>query len=294
MITFFSIPKAFKGHISVIQQNAIKSWMALRPRPEIILFGRDQGIEETAAEFNIMHIKDVECNEFGTPFLHSIFKKAEIVASNDIVCYINADIIVMSDFIEAIKSITLKKYLMVGSRCDIDIRRHIDFTAFDWEMQFKKLLKKQGTVHPPAGSDYFVFKRKTIKDMPPFIIGRPCWDNWMIFEFRKIGIPVIDASKTAMVVHQNHNYKHIKDGDGACYNGIEADSNRKLLNNPDHLFTLSDVSHLLIKGKLEKVFGRIYDDRSKEHFRIFHPHLWKLKKYCSDKIDLLKKRFPKY
>ncbi len=31
MITIFAIPKPFKGHIDVIQRNAIQSWTKLSP-----------------------------------------------------------------------------------------------------------------------------------------------------------------------------------------------------------------------------------------------------------------------
>ena len=47
--TFFAMPKAFRGHVGMIQRNAIGSWLRLTPRPEILLFGDDEGIAEFAA-----------------------------------------------------------------------------------------------------------------------------------------------------------------------------------------------------------------------------------------------------
>ncbi len=59
MITIFTIPKPFKGHISVIQKNAIKSWTLLEPSCEIILFGDEEGAEEIAQELSLRHIKNI-------------------------------------------------------------------------------------------------------------------------------------------------------------------------------------------------------------------------------------------
>ena len=52
MLTIFAVPKPFRGHIGVIQRNAIRSWTLLRPACDIILMGNEEGIAEIAAEFN--------------------------------------------------------------------------------------------------------------------------------------------------------------------------------------------------------------------------------------------------
>ena len=43
MLTFFSTPKPFVGHIDVIQRNALRSWRQIHPDIEILLFGDDAG-----------------------------------------------------------------------------------------------------------------------------------------------------------------------------------------------------------------------------------------------------------
>ncbi len=68
MLTLFAIPKAFRGHINTIQRNAIKSWTLLNPKPEIILLGDDEGTAEVAQEFGLIHIPEVDRNEYGTPW----------------------------------------------------------------------------------------------------------------------------------------------------------------------------------------------------------------------------------
>lgn len=82
MLTIFTILKAFHGHIGVIQNNAIRSWLLLRPACEIILLGSDEGTAELAAELGIRHVADVECSEYGTPLVSSIFSIAQDIASH--------------------------------------------------------------------------------------------------------------------------------------------------------------------------------------------------------------------
>ena len=53
MLTVFSTPKPFVGHVGVIQRNAISSWMRLHPDVEVILVGDDAGTAEVCAEFGI-------------------------------------------------------------------------------------------------------------------------------------------------------------------------------------------------------------------------------------------------
>jgi hypothetical protein len=66
MLTIFSIPKPFRGHIAVIQRNAIRSWKTVNPECQIILFGDEEGVAEIAAELRVQHEPYVQRNEFGT------------------------------------------------------------------------------------------------------------------------------------------------------------------------------------------------------------------------------------
>jgi len=131
MLTIFAVPKAFNGHIATIQRNAIYSWTRLRPVCEIILLGEDKGTAEISKKFGLRHIPDVQTNEYGTPLLNSIFTITQQAASNPFVCYINADIILLSDFLTAFQRITMKSFVMMGQRWNIDINEAIDFNQPD-------------------------------------------------------------------------------------------------------------------------------------------------------------------
>jgi 5,10-methylene-tetrahydrofolate dehydrogenase/methenyl tetrahydrofolate cyclohydrolase len=50
MLTFFGVPKAFRGHTGIIQRNAIGSWARLGRGSRVVLFGDEEGTAEVARE----------------------------------------------------------------------------------------------------------------------------------------------------------------------------------------------------------------------------------------------------
>jgi hypothetical protein len=212
MITFFACPKPFQGHINIIQRNAIKSWTLLRPKPEIILLGIDQGVGEVCEEFGLIHVAEIDRNEYETPLVNSIFQVAQERATYTIVCYINSDIMLTNDFMQAVETIAAKmpRFLVLSQRTDIKINEAWNFDAADWEADLKSFLAQNGTLHAPSGIDYFCFPRGMYTDVPPFAIGRLKWDNWLVWRARTQGYPIVDITEAVSVVHQNHEYNSYK------------------------------------------------------------------------------------
>jgi hypothetical protein len=254
LLTIFSVPKPFKGHTATIQRNAIQSWLQLRPACEIILLGNDEGTAEAAREFGLRHLPEVACNECGTPLLNSIFERAQAAASHRLLCYVNADIILLSDFLTAVRRIRFRRFLMVGQRWDMDLDHALDFTRPDWEADLRRQLTTRAVLHPPTGIDYFVFPRGLWGEVLPFAIGRTAWDNWLIYRARAQGAAVIDATQAVMIVHQNHDWSHIPGGEREAWKGPEAQRNRALAGNA--IFTLLDADWLLSSGGPVRNFAR--------------------------------------
>jgi hypothetical protein len=248
MLTIFSIPKAFQDHVGIIQRNAIQSWSRLRPAYEIVLCGDDPGTAEAAAEFDALHIPDIELNEFGTPLLHSAFEKVAKTARRPVLCYVNADIIFLSDFPKAIDRIPFSRYLMVGQRWDVDITTAWDFNDPDWEKELRQTAQQSGTPNTVYAFDYFVFPPDgVIEKLPPFAVGRPMWDRWFFYRARKeLRIPTIDASRAVQAIHQNHEYAHVPKQRGEKSHGPEADRNFSFMKNTDpKRINMRDATHVV-------------------------------------------------
>ena len=100
-LTIFTAPKPFTDpHIAVIQRNAIQSWMHLGQGVEVILVGDETGMAEVAGEYGLTHLPDVEANEWGTPLVSSIFGLARQASESHLLAYVNADILLMPDFLD--------------------------------------------------------------------------------------------------------------------------------------------------------------------------------------------------
>ncbi len=229
MISLFSTAKAFDGHTAVIQENALDSWRALAPDVEVLLFGDDPGTAEAARLRGFRHFPNVERTEHGTPLLSDIFRQAVEKASNQIICYVNADIILRPDFVAALRQVAEQydRFLAVAQRVNLEITERLSFDE-DAARALAKQMCREGLVEPPDGIDFFAFTRRAAVSLPPFAVGRPCWDNWLIMDAKRRGIPVVDVTPVCRIVHQNHGYRHVPQGSGRNWEGPEADANRAL------------------------------------------------------------------
>ncbi len=253
LLTLFSAPKPFTDpHIALIQRNAIRSWTLL-PDVEVILLGEETGLAEAAHELNVKHIPNVARNKSGTPLISSMFQLARQNSNSSLLCIINADILLMSDFVEAAKQVVKLKdnFVLLSQRWDLDITQPIEFTD-GWETRLRSTVHRQGGLHRPAGSDFFLFPLSTFHEIPPFTIGRAGWDNWMIYKARKERWAVIDCTPSVMIVHQNHDYRHLPGGK-PHYEHPETNENIRLAGGQGNIrYTILDATHQLTGGKLTR------------------------------------------
>lgn len=275
MITLFSIPKAFRGHIGVIQRNAIRSWSRLRPACEIVLFGDDEGTAEMAAEIGARHISQVGKNEYGTPLIDDIFRQAQEAARFERLCYVNADIVLTNDLTKALERLTrLKKpYVAVGHRWDYDQTEELDF-ADGWDEKICAEARAKGAKQRDWLIDYFCFPRGLFGEIPAFAIGRAVWDNWLLYRTREAKALLVDLSPIVVAVHQNHDYGHVKNGMQGAYKGPEAMRNLELAGGEEHCFSLKDVTHELTRDGLRRALDRDRFKRYLKRAQILHPG-WK-------------------
>ena len=248
MFTFFTTPKPFAGHIDVIQRNALRSWQRVHPDAEIILFGDDAGAAEVCRELSIRHVPQVRKNRYGTKYLAGIYDQAQALARHEILCHVNCDILLLDDFGAALPSIARQfdAFLMAGRRWDVDIREPLDFDRADWPAEVRDLALRTNRQRPAQWIDYFAFRKGLFRErIPEFVIGRPGWDNWLLWFARSSGAALIDASAVVAAVHQNHDYGYHPEGEKGVWDGEEAQENYKLLEGHRKFATLENATHLL-------------------------------------------------
>jgi len=265
MLTLFSVPKAFQGQFRNIQINAIRSWAHLQPRPEIILLGDDQGVAQMAQEIGAIHIPQIERTATGTPLVNSLFEQAECASSNDLMCLVLADIILMSDFMAGVNQwmrlVAGQPSLLIGRKSILPLPDLLDFGQPDWESKLRKqvaLKARYGT----SDTDYWVYRRGLWSDIPAFAIGRYYWSAWLTYTAHRRDATVVDATAVITAVESEHDYSHVTAVGGRILQSPEVAGNAKLFRgarfwtsaNAPYILTASGLARRPLHHRLLSVF----------------------------------------
>ena len=249
MLTLFAVPKPFDGHIGLIQRNAIAAWARLGHGAEVLLFGDEPGTADVAREYGLRHVPGVACNPRGTPLVSDLFAQAIRLASQPVLVYANADIILTGDLPLAVARVrAYDRFLLCGRRWNLSVDAPLDF-ADGWEDRLRTAVLRDGALAIPGAIDYFAFPRTLFGAIPPFTVGRIEWDQWLLFRARALGAALIDATACVLAVHQNHDYAHLSDAPRADVED-EIDANRALA--LFHRLDLRDATHLLTTGGMRR------------------------------------------
>ncbi|MBN2386553.1 MAG: hypothetical protein JXB85_05995 [Anaerolineales bacterium] len=250
-LTIFTAPKPFTNpHIDIIQRNAIRAWKSL-PQVEVILIGDEPGIPEAAKELGVKNVPQVERDEKGIPLVNSVMEKGHTYSESPFLCYANADMILMSDVLTATRQVAsqAKDFLMVSQRWNLDLPEPFDFSG-EWEARLRAEVMKRGEFYSPWGIDYFVFPRHMYaENVPDFTIGRPAWDNWMVYTAVHTWGLAVDATRSVTVIHQNHDYSHLP-GNRPPYGSEVAKSNLAKAGGRRRVYNILDTNRELIAGKI--------------------------------------------
>ncbi len=241
MLTIFSVPKPFEGRIGEIQRRAVASWAALGGGVQVLLLGDEPGTDAAAHEAGAEHLPQLECTAHGTPRLDSAFAAADGAARHPLRCFVNADVVLYDDLPQAASRVAeqVDRFLVVGQTVDVD------------EAGTRAQALTYGSRRGAAALDYFVFTAGLYTDVPPFAIGRACFDNWLVWRAQQDAI-VVDATADVVSAHQRHDYAHVDGGKQEAYYGEEAARNLELAGGKSRLYTLHDASHVLRSGRLRR------------------------------------------
>ena len=191
MITIFTIPKDYTATASIAQRNAVGSWLASpalagwQAPPQVILMGPATGAAEHAADTGVEHVSCLQTNAYGTPLLSHAFNAAAKRSKYSVLCYLNADIILTPAFVAAVTRLLAvtgsQRWLAVARRKTLEVAGLLCFDAPGWCDRLTE--DDSGVLDSPGSIDCFLVPLTALpREMPPFVVGRPCWDNWMIYD----------------------------------------------------------------------------------------------------------------
>lgn len=204
MLTIYTVVKGFEGEFDCIQRNAISSWLQLSPTPEVLLFGDDEpGAVEAAADLGVP-IYPIERSKQGIPLIKSYFSQGESLAQHNIRCYVNADIIIFQDFIEALITTAdrFDKFLLSARRWDWDLNVQQELCAF--EHKLIEICRTEGSLRHKGAIDVFCHRGVDWSKLPNTMTPRGAWDNYLVWMALEQQAHFVDATAVATIVHQNH------------------------------------------------------------------------------------------
>jgi len=258
MITIITTPKPLNVAVNrAAFQNAIRSWVRIKPRPEILVFLGDDDrriIEEEGGKW----VGGIRSSVQGRPYFDHFIEEAEVLASNDILMYSTDHLILMSGLVPAVKLVSEMfpgNFVIIGKRWGLDVREPINFSDHNWESLLWDRVMRTNSLGGNAAKDYLIFRRPFGLSIPNFIMGYPWYDTWFVWAALQAGYPVIDASDVATVVHQSH--KFVEGDVEARENTPGGQHNRRIGKslNLDGMGAISQATHILTRNGIEERNG---------------------------------------
>ena len=206
-LTLASVPMPFTKNERTEdnQHNAIKSWTLLSPTPDIILFGNDAGVAEAAREYGVRHSPTLGKNEIGDLSMRSIFRQIDKHSKTGWICYIDADVLLLDDFIPNFEHLVshFETFVTCAGRWFSNIPGRISFSNENWQQEVLRSVTKLGK----RGSDYCIYPRGFYHNMPDFSIGMGRWDGWRMGLPLENGVPLVNIERSCKAVHQHHGHR---------------------------------------------------------------------------------------
>eukprot|EP00191_Tetraselmis_sp_GSL018_P013518 CAMPEP_0177586662 /NCGR_PEP_ID=MMETSP0419_2-20121207/5196_1 /TAXON_ID=582737 /ORGANISM="Tetraselmis sp., Strain GSL018" /LENGTH=485 /DNA_ID=CAMNT_0019076577 /DNA_START=340 /DNA_END=1795 /DNA_ORIENTATION=+ len=263
-VSFFACPKGYDNKRTVPNEElAIRSWLALEPRPEVTLIEAREGsgLEKFCAKFGVRKVtlQPNDLTRLRAPKVRSIFKAGESSSPTDTVMYINSDILLPGNFMKVLDFVYSqfpaakhRDLMIVGGRTDCEntdlgTERVAQELSEAGEVDTARVEARMSSCKPAGegAKDYFVFRKKFFQEkaggIPPFAIGRGVWDSWILKIAHYKGFAV-DVSPVVVALHMNHDYSHGK--------GFKVSADKKIFTGSDGLMNKKLETASLKKAKV--------------------------------------------
>ena len=173
-------------------------------------------IIELFGENRVFYNGYVKSDQDGVPYVDDWFRRGIDEATTKYVCFINTDILLSSQWLRRVKQVykvfpETEKLVLINQRVDFDLYRstkNMKYNASNYLEEIDKLVSSSpNEEHTPLGMDTFTFKKDPLPfnvDMiPPFIVGRYNWDNWLVGYLNSVATTVT-FNINPPIYHINH------------------------------------------------------------------------------------------
>jgi hypothetical protein len=205
-LTIFAAPRPFAGEFERIQVNAVHSWAALQPKPEILLFGQPPPARLVGTTSGVEWVPTIASTSSGAPRLDVLFREAQRLASNNTLAYVNPDVILLQDAAAAMASCwaQVPDCVIVGAPWNVKVDLDLDGPPALWSGELNAMKSRGSCPTKGSGADLFAFRSGAFDPVPPLAIGRLGWDNWLLWRAVAHKGGAVDITNAVALIHQDH------------------------------------------------------------------------------------------
>lgn len=228
ILTLFSSWKD-SPHLQEVHRRTVANWSRFLPKFHLVVFTNDSTAASVAKEHGWTIYPILHHAAGGAPVLRTMF---EIVIKNfnsTFYGFANSDILFTDALEESLYSISeklksLQSVFISGIRTNVPNVSERETASFP---NIATAATSRGKLFEIHSADYF-FTTKAFPwvEIPPLVIGRPAYDNYIVSHARKIKSTVIDATATVPAIHQT-----TPKGNQEGFTHTGADYNDKFLKN---------------------------------------------------------------
>ena len=207
LLTLFTTWKA-SMESSYVYNNTVNvlSTMGQDIQPVIFLPEEDIAFYDPPKGWDVLPISASACG--GAPVLKNMFLDAYKKFDSTFYGYVNADILFNKGILETLRTIKSSKVfnpkksiLISGRRFDIQLEK-LGVKHISTPMEVEEIVLKVSLQNGFA-EDYFITTSTyPWQFMLDLVIGRPKYDNYLVYTSRIHKVLVIDASSTVIALHQ--------------------------------------------------------------------------------------------
>jgi hypothetical protein len=222
-LTFISGPRANVNR-EIYNRNklAISSWLSVSLYSHVLLFINRSEFGALADELDhlygsgrVIYGGHIKTNLVHVPYIDEWFRQGIQRSPSNHVCFINADILLSANWFMRVKQIfhlmADHPILAIGQRMNSNLNA-IDFQNLSFGHRLLQNIddmvrKSRHSPETAVAMDTFLFRIDHLplepKSVPPFIMGRYYWDNWLV-GYLNHHCDGISFSLNTPIYHINH------------------------------------------------------------------------------------------
>ncbi|OWF41189.1 uncharacterized protein LOC110462814 [Mizuhopecten yessoensis] len=192
-------------HVHEVHKKTLANWSRFSPKFTLVLFTNDSVLSTQAEEYGWKTYPIMDHAAGGAPVLKAMFQTVIENINSTFYGYANSDIL-FTDALPDSLDLIAQKFKSPTSVFISGIRTNVPNVSLKEAASFPNIAAAanvRGKLFEIHSADYF-FTTKWFPwaDVPPLVIGRRAYDNYIVSHARRIKATVIDATETVPAIHQ--------------------------------------------------------------------------------------------